>query len=83
MTGRSSTAVLQNGRDGANGAVHIFVRMESGHTEGPFPSAYRLEVVGFDIVDGNDDDILEFGDEITLANVRVSNTGSPGCLLIL
>jgi hypothetical protein len=75
VTGRFSTAVLQNGIDGGDGAIHIYVRMEGGHVDGPFLSAYKLEVSGFDIIDGNDDGILEFGDEITLANIRVSNIG--------
>ena len=78
--GLASVARPQPGRDGPNGAVHIFVQKANGKLDGPFPSVYWLEVVDFDIVDGNNDGILEFGEEITLQNIRVCNKG-PAKLL--
>ena len=42
---------------------------------GPYTSAYKLKIVDFDIVDANEDGVLEFGEEITLRNIRVQNAG--------
>lgn len=75
MAGRLSTAVLQPGKNGDNASVRISVRKENGKVDGPFSTSYKLEILDFDIVDGNDDEIYEFGDEITLTNIRVINNG--------
>jgi len=75
--GRSSNASLFPGNNGSNGAVNIFVkRIGRQIPDGPYPSTYSLEVTSFDIVDGNDDGILEFGDEISLENISVRNSGT-------
>jgi len=73
--GSESRAKLENGEDGPDGSVHIFVQNQDGQLVGPFASVYKLEVVGFDILDGNDDGVLEFGEEITLTNIRIRNAG--------
>lgn len=47
-----------------------------GQLAGPYDSAYKLQVVDFEIVDENEDGILEFGENIVLRNIRVENSGS-------
>ena len=67
--------MLVDGADGADGEIHIFVQKPDGQLAGPFDSAYQLEIADFDIVDGNEDDILEFGEDIVLRNICVRNSG--------
>jgi hypothetical protein len=81
--GAPSRALLVDGENGADGDVHIFVQKPDGQLAGPFASAYRLEVVEFDIVDGNEDGILEFGEEVVLRNIRVCNSGFTSNLFCL
>jgi hypothetical protein len=71
--------VLQPGRDGLNGSLSIYVKRQDRTVEGPFSSSYKLEVFDFTIVDGNDDKIYEFGDTITLTNLKVINKGMSVC----
>jgi hypothetical protein len=68
--------MLVDGVSGADGEAHIFVQKPDGKLAGPFDSAYKLEVVDFEVVDGNEDEILEFGEDIVLRNIRVQNSGS-------
>jgi len=75
--GRRSNASLLAGRNGSRGSVKIFVKRSGRETpDGPYPSSYRFEVIGFNIVDGNDDGVLEFGDEVSLENILVRNSGT-------
>jgi len=74
--GEPSEAKPINGNDGVNGYAHIFIQKPDGSLDGPFASAYKLEVVEFEVVDGNEDGILEFGEDIILRNIRVRNSGS-------
>jgi hypothetical protein len=75
-TGEPSSAALIDGKKGKDGQVHIFVEMSEGQVAGPYESAYQLEVSEFEVIDGNEDGILEFGEDITLRSIRVSNSGS-------
>lgn len=81
QAGFVSRAQLEAGKDGLDGSVHIFVQNQDGQLVGPFASGYKLEVVDFDILDGNDDGVLEFGEEITLTNIRIRNAGNSFLLL--
>lgn len=74
--------MLVDGADCVDGSIHIFVVKPDGQLAGPFTSVYQLEVVEFEIVDGNDG-ILEFGEDIILRNTRVRNSGSPALSLFL
>ena len=74
--GEPSEAKPVNGSDGADGYAYIFIQKSDGTFDGPFASVYKLEVVEFEIVDGNEDGILEFGEDIVLRNIRVRNSGS-------
>jgi len=74
--GEPSEAKPVNGTDGTDGYANIFIQKPDGNFDGPFPSAYKLEVVEFEVVDGNEDGILEFGEDIVLRNIRVRNSGS-------
>jgi len=83
QAGSGSRAKLVNGKDGQNASVFIYIKdPNTGSLAGPYSSAYRLEVVDFDIIDGNEDGILEFGEQITLRNIRVKNVGSSSRILI-
>lgn len=73
--GTHGRARLEDGRDGPTGSVEIFIANKDGQIAGPYASAFSLELVGFDIVDGNEDGIFEFGEEIILKNIRVKNSG--------
>ena len=65
-----------DGENGAPGSLRIFVQSENGHLNGPYSSIYQLTLNDFDIFDNNEDGILEFGEEVTLRNFVVRNTGS-------
>jgi hypothetical protein len=65
-----------NGRTGLSGALRIFAQQQNGQLNGPYSSSYQLTINDFDIVDGNEDGILEFGEEVTLQNFLLGNTGS-------
>ena len=74
-TGAPSTAAPVDGSDGPNGEIQIYIEKPGAATAGPYSSAYNLEVVEFEIVDSNEDSIFEFGEEVTLRNIRVRNSG--------
>ncbi|KAH7133667.1 hypothetical protein EDB81DRAFT_949960 [Dactylonectria macrodidyma] len=65
---------LNQGRAGPNGSVQIKV-IRGDLTEATYPSVYSLQVVGFDIIDENQDGINEPGEHITVHNIRVKNVG--------
>jgi len=67
-------SILENGKNGPNGSVQIFID-QNGNITGPFASPFQLELVDFDVTDGNDDGIFEFGEDIILHNIRVRNSG--------
>jgi hypothetical protein len=74
-TGRDGQTVLADGTHGQDGRVQIFVENQNGQYSGPYLSSFHLEVADYDIVDSNEDGIIEFGEEITLKNIRVRNSG--------
>lgn len=74
-TGAPSRATLIDGENGKDGTIHIFVKKPDGNLAGPFDSSYKLEVVELEVVDGNEDEIIEFGEEVVLRNIRVGNSG--------
>jgi hypothetical protein len=49
---------------------------QNEEVSGPFASPFHLELFDFDVIDGNEDGIFEFGEEILLRNIRVQNSGS-------
>jgi hypothetical protein len=67
--------MLENGQDGRDGSFGIFIRDQKGHVTGPFSSPFKVELVDFDVIDGNEDGIFEFGEEIILKNIQVKNSG--------
>ena len=75
-TGEPSDVTPVNGNDGPDGYAYIYIQKHDGNLDGPFASPYMLEVVEFEVVDGNEDGILEFGEDIVLRNIRVRNSGS-------
>jgi hypothetical protein len=73
--GSSATGRLTNGIPGVDGSVEIFIANKKSKLSGPYPSAWSLEVVDYNICDSNDDGIIEFGEEIIIKNIRVRNSG--------
>jgi len=73
--GSSATGRLTNGIPGVDGSFEIFIANKKSKLSGPYPSAWSLKVVDCDICDSNDDGIIEFGEEITIKNIRVRNSG--------
>ena len=73
--GSSPTGRLTNGIQGVDGSVEIFIANKKSKLSGPYPSAWSLEVVDYDVCDSNDDGIIEFGEEIKIKNIRVRNSG--------
>jgi hypothetical protein len=75
--GTSGRGIVVDGADGADGTVEIFVEGEDGKFMGPYRSQYHIEALDFDIVDGNDDGVFEFGELLTVQNIRIRNIGDP------
>lgn len=75
QVGASGRGVVQDGVDGLPGNVEFYIEADDGRVSGPYPSAYQLEVVGFDIYDGNQDGVIEFGEDLIVQNIQVRNTG--------
>ncbi|CAM1507669.1 Fc.00g073100.m01.CDS01 [Cosmosporella sp. VM-42] len=65
---------LSGGKSGANGSVQIKI-IRGDLTEATYPGIYSLQVVGFDIIDENQDSINEPGEHILVHNIRVQNVG--------
>ena len=63
------------GANGENGMIEMYVQDGPGEERGPYKSSYQLRVVEFDIIDENEDGIYEFGETITMTNIRVKNIG--------
>jgi len=80
--GARGRAIVKDGQDGLPGLVEILVEGDDGKFVGPYPSQYRLEVFDFDIVDSNCDGIFEFGEELTIRNIQVRNTGLQALIVI-
>lgn len=74
-TGAPSTAAPIDGSNGPDGEGQIYIEKPDGVTTGPYKSSYNLEAVEFEVVDSNEDGIVEFGEEVTLRNIRVRNSG--------
>jgi hypothetical protein len=72
--GRFPASTLTAGRPGPNGNTDIEVVMENGSTRS-YPDRYRLVVVGFDVVDENNDGINEPGEHLIVKNIIVRNQG--------
>ena len=80
--GARRRAIVKDGQDGLPGLVEILVEGDDGKFVGPYPSQYRFEVFDFDIVDSNCDEIFEFGEELTIGNIQVQNTGVQALIFI-
>jgi len=59
---------------GPNGSVQITV-IRGDLSEATYPGVYALHVVGFDIIDENEDGINEPGEHLLVHNIRVRNSG--------
>jgi hypothetical protein len=45
-------------------------------TQATYPDRYRIQVIGFDVVDENEDNINEPGEHLLVRNIRVQNFGT-------
>jgi hypothetical protein len=73
--GASGRARLEDGKNGPDGSVHVFIQNTDGQLMGPFPSAYKLEILDFEIVNVIEEGVLEFGEQVTLRKIRIKNAG--------
>ena len=74
-TGDPVATNLENGADGQDGAVAIYIENADAQLTGPFATPFHLEISDFEVVDSNEDGIIEFGEEVTIRNIRVQNSG--------
>jgi hypothetical protein len=82
-SGTQSYSRLEDGNNGPNGSVQIFIKEQNERVLGPFASPFQLELFDFEVIDSNEDGIFEFGEEIILRNIRARNSGScPSGLII-
>ena len=65
---------LLEGEQGKEGRVEITVRHKNGERR-KYGSAFKLELVGFDVEDENADGIFEPGEDIFVRRIRVRNKG--------
>lgn len=65
---------LQGGMGGAQGSSQVTVMRNNG-TQATYPGRYNLEVVSFEVVDENNDNVNEPGEHILVTNIRVKNSG--------
>lgn len=72
--GRPSDFRPREGAAGIPGSAYITVNHADGKTE-TFHSKYKIELVDFQVVDGNEDDIIEPGEYIFIQNIRIRNSG--------
>ena len=75
-TAEQIDAALFDGENGDDGVVDIFVQDANNQLTGPYATPFHLEVTDFEIVDSNEDGILEFGEDITIRNIRIRNSGT-------
>ena len=75
--GGAGTAIhdsLRPGLQGNNGSISIIV--DYAHQERQtYHSCYKLQLVGFDIEDENEDGIYEPGEHIYIRRIRIRNAG--------
>ena len=76
--GQRPGAYLTGGNTGANGGCQIRV-VNKDLTEATYPDRYRLQVVNFDVVDENEDNINEPGEHLFVRNIKVQNIGMLPC----
>jgi hypothetical protein len=74
--GMEPNSPLEDGINGPNGSVQIFIKEQNERVLGPFASPFHLDLFDFEVIDSNEDGIFEFGEEILLGNIRVRNSGS-------
>ena len=72
--GSSVQTHLSNGLPGQAGTGAFIVRMPN-NTRQIYNSKYDLELVGFDVEDGDGDGIFEPGDFLYVRRIRVRNNG--------
>ena len=79
IPGLSIQTHLSPGLPGQAGTGIIIVRMGDG-TRQTYSSKYNLELVGFDVEDGNGDGIFEPGDFLYVRRIRVRNSGQSSVI---
>jgi hypothetical protein len=68
--------VLNAGQPGADGSCQIGVVAGDGSVAATYSGRYGIVVMGFDVIDENDDGIFEPGEHLIVKNIRVQNNGS-------
>jgi hypothetical protein len=67
--------LLGPGMRGRDGEGRIIVQLRADGRQLTYQSRYRLELIGFDVTDENQDGIFEPGEHVVIQHVRIRNTG--------
>ena len=80
-TGRTPATSLKPGQDGLDGTAGILVRRDDGSIS-TYESKFEFELLGFDVVDQNDDGVFEPRECVIIKNIRIKNSGMTPSALI-
>lgn len=78
--GRNATTPLERGLAGNAGTGSIVVTLRNGIQQS-YNSKYSLELVDFDVEDGNGDGIFEPGEYAFIRRIRVRNSGEESMFM--
>ena len=80
-SGHTPATSLKPGQDGLDGTAGIHVRRDDGSIS-TYESKFEFELLGFDVVDQNDDGVFEPRECVIIKNIRIKNTGMTTLALI-
>ena len=72
--GLTPATSLQHGHDGLDGTAEILVHNDDGSIS-TYDSKFEFQLLGFDIVDENDDGVFEPRECVIIKNIRIKNSG--------
>jgi len=80
-SGLAPTAVLTPGRDGLDGTAAIIIRSDDGSVS-TYDSKFEFQLLDFEVVDQNNDNIFEPGECAIIKNIRIKNSGTTALTLL-
>lgn len=80
-SGRTPVTSLSPGQDGLDGTAGILVRNDDGSVS-TYDSKFEFQLLGFDVVDQNDDGVFEPRECAIIKNIRIKNSGMTALTLI-
>lgn len=73
-SGRTPATSLNVGQNGLDGTGSIHVRNDEGSIS-TYHSKFEFQLLGFDVVDENDDGVFEPHECVIVKNIRIKNSG--------